>query len=131
MEFGKISAVSIRDVWPSEAADFTPWLAANLDLLSEKLGMELVNEATEVPAGDFSADIIAEDISTNRKVVIENQYGSTDHKHLGQVITYSSALGASVVVWIAEKIRPEHKAALDFLNFNLKATLQLYALEVG
>jgi hypothetical protein len=131
MEFGKISAVPIRDVWASEAADFTPWLAGNLDVLSEKLGMELVHQATEAAAGDFSADIIAEDISTNRKVVIENQFGNTDHRHLGQIITYSSALGASVVVWIAETIRPEHKAALDFLNFNLKSTLQLYALEVS
>jgi hypothetical protein len=131
MDFGKISAVSIREVWPNEASDFTPWLAANLDVLSEKLGMELVHQATEAPAGDFAADIIAEDISTNRKIVIENQYGSTDHRHLGQLITYSSALGASAVVWIAETIRPEHKAALDFLNLNLKATLQLYALEAA
>jgi phenylpropionate dioxygenase-like ring-hydroxylating dioxygenase large terminal subunit len=131
MNFGQIHAVAVKDVWPGEATDFTPWLAKNLDVLSDALGMELILEATEASAGDFSADIVARDQSTNRIVVIENQFGSTDHRHLGQIITYSSVLGAQAVVWIAETVRAEHKAAINFLNQNLKEGLQLYALEVG
>lgn len=64
-------------------------------------------------------------------MVIENQFGNTDHRHLGQLITYSSVLGAGVVVWIAESIRSEHKSAIDFLNQNLKESLRLYALEAS
>lgn len=131
MEFGAIQNVPLREVWPGEATHFTPWLAQNLALLGDKLGMDLELESTEASAGDFSADIIAIDLSTNKRVVIENQFGSTDHKHLGQIITYSSVLNAGVVVWIAESIRPEHKSAMDFLNQNLRESLRLYAVEVS
>jgi hypothetical protein len=131
MDFGQIQTVSIRDVWKGEATDFTPWLSENLSILSEKIGMDLELTTVEGDAGDFSADIVARDLSSNRTVVIENQFGATDHKHLGQIITYSSVLGAGVVVWIAETIRPEHKSAIDFLNHNLKESLQIYGLEVS
>ena len=40
-------------------------------------------------------------------------------------------LGASTVIWIAESLRSEHKAAIDFLNQNLKESLQFFALEVS
>ena len=93
--------------------------------------MDLELESTEAPVGDFSADIIARDLSTNKLVVIENQYGGTDHKHLGQLITYASGRGAGAVVWIAETIRPEHKSAMDFLNQNLKESLSLFAVEAS
>jgi hypothetical protein len=36
--------------------------------------MDLSLEATEVPVDDFSADIVARDLSTGRRVVIENQF---------------------------------------------------------
>ncbi|EDZ98949.1 conserved hypothetical protein [Burkholderia sp. H160] len=131
MEFGKIINVPLRTVWNGEATDFTPWLADNLKVLDAPLDMDLVLQSREVSAGDFSADIVALDISTNRKVVIENQFGATDHRHLGQIITYASALNANAVVWLAEQIRAEHKAAIDFLNANLKEPLQLFAVEAS
>lgn len=131
MEFGKIIEVPLNEVWAGEATHFTPWLAENLQVVSEKIGLELELESTETSAGDFSADIVAKDVATNRRVIIENQYGSTDHRHLGQILTYSSVLNASVVIWIAEKIRSEHKSAIDFLNQNLKETLQVFAVEAN
>lgn len=131
MELGTIQNVVLRELWPGEATHFTPWLAKNLDVLADKLGMDLELESTEASAGDFAADIVARDLSTNKLVVIENQFGTTDHKHLGQLITYSSVLDAGIVVWIAETIRPEHKAAIDFLNQNLREGLQLFAVEAS
>lgn len=131
MQLGSIQTILLKELWPGEASHFTPWLAENLDVLGKKLGMDLELESTEVSAGDFSADIVAKDLSTNKLVVIENQFGGTDHKHLGQIITYASVLGAGSVVWIAESIRPEHKSAMDFLNLNLKESLSLYAVEAS
>lgn len=131
MDLGTIHTVALKDLWAGEATHFTPWLAENLDALGSKLGMDLELESTEAVAGDFSADIVARDLSTNKLVVIENQYGGTDHKHLGQIITYASVLGAGAVVWIAETIRPEHKSAMDFLNQNLKESLSLYAVQAS
>jgi hypothetical protein len=131
MNFGQVQSLSLREVWPGEATHFTPWLAQNLDILADKLAMELTLDSVEVSAGDFSADIVARDLSTNRLVVIENQYGRTDHSHLGQIITYASVLGASTVIWIAEAIRQEHKTAIDFLNQHFKEGLKFYALEAS
>lgn len=131
IQLGVIEKVDLKAIWPGEATHFTPWLADNLEHLGKVLDMDLQLESTEVSAGDFSADIVARDLSTNRKVIIENQYGSTDHKHLGQLMTYCSVLDADVVVWIAESIRAEHKAAMDFLNLNLKDSLSLYAVEAS
>lgn len=131
MELGKIVPVPLKELWIGEATHFTPWLASNLNVLGEKIGMDLELETVEASAGDFSADIVARDLASGKRVVIENQYGWTDHRHLGQIITYASVLGAGVVVWIAENVRPEHKSAMDFLNQNLKQSLALFAVEAS
>ena len=76
MQFGNISKVDLKTIWPGEATDFTPWLAQNINVISDKIGLELELEQIEADAGGFSADIVARDISTNRLVIIENQFGS-------------------------------------------------------
>lgn len=131
MDLGTVHAVQLRDLWAGEATHFTPWLSKNLNLLGAELGIDLELEATEGGVGDFYADIVARDLSSNKRVIIENQFGSTDHKHLGQLITYAANLGAGAVIWIAETIRPEHKAAIDFLNLNLKEGLRLFAVQAS
>lgn len=131
INLGTIRTVPINEVWRGEATDFTPWLAQNLNYLSDKLGIELSVESTEVRVGDFIADIVARDLSTNRLVIIENQYGSSDHRHLGQIITYAAGRGADAVIWVAEQIRPEHRVAIDLLNRGMKSLLRFYAVEAS
>lgn len=127
---GKVNKVDVRKMWKHEAHDFTPWLAANLDRLSELLGMDLELITSEAEAGDFSLDILARDLSTNHKVVIENQFNPTDHKHLGQLITYASYHEAEVVVWISEVFREEHRSALDWLNAHTSDELSFFGVEI-
>ena len=43
-----------------EAGDFTSWLAENLDVFADELGLVLTGAATEVPVGSFYLDIRAE-----------------------------------------------------------------------
>ena len=38
---GLLRNVSPREAWSHEAIDFTPWLAYNLAVLGEELGIEL------------------------------------------------------------------------------------------
>lgn len=115
---GRLESVPLRSAWPDEARNFTPWLAedTNLAFLAETLGLQLELETTEKSVGAFSADVLAKEVGTERWVLIENQFGSTDHSHLGQLLTYAGGLEAKTVIWIAENFREEHRAAIDFLN---------------
>jgi hypothetical protein len=115
---GRLTQVPLRDVWESEAAGFTPWLAQteNLALLSEALSLSLEFEAQEQDVGPFRADILCKDTANDHWVLIENQLERTDHTHLGQLLTYAAGLQAVTIVWIAERFTEEHRAALDWLN---------------
>ena len=130
---GKLSQVKLREFWSKEAQEFTPWLAKeeNLNLLGEAIGMDLELKQTEYPVGDCKVDIFAQDVNYDEEhlVVIESQLEKTDHKHLGQLLTYASGLNAKAVVWIAKKITEDHKKALDWLNENSK-DIAFFGLEV-
>lgn len=112
-----------REVLPHEALDFTPWLAENLHLLADVLGLDgLEIVATEWRVETFALDILARgtDADGDVEVVIENQYGHTDHKHLGQLLTYAAHAAAGgrrvLAVWLTEDVRPAHQAAVEFIN---------------
>lgn len=129
-EIGKISNVQLRRLWSSEARDFTPWLAENINLLSDTLEIELEVEETEKSVGNFSVDILAKDINTDRYIVVENQLERTDHDHLGKLITYAAGLNAFAMVWIASDIAEEHQKAMDWLNEIVGEDFNLFALEI-
>ena len=114
-QFGKLKNVPLRSIWKREDLDFTPWLAEdkNMRTLGEALGMDLALEEQEAKVGDFSLDLLVKDLSSDRQVVIENQYSQTDHDHLGKLLTYASGFDAYAVVWIAESIGDEHRQALE------------------
>nr|MBC8452377.1 DUF4268 domain-containing protein [Spirochaetota bacterium] len=132
-DFGQLKNVEIRKIWPSEPGDFTPWMAENISQISKLLGKDLKIVKTEYPVGSFSADIVANDLSTTRKVVIENQFGISDHKHLGQVLLYCAGINASCMVWIAEEFKDEHRQAFEWLNANTINIngIEFYAIEVA
>lgn len=75
--------INIREVWPGEAKDFTPWLADNLETLSAHLEIsDLELESSEVDGpGGRRLDILAKD-ADGRNWAVENQYGEADHDHL-------------------------------------------------
>lgn len=128
---GQLVRVALREAWKHEASDFTPWLAQsdNLNRLADALGLgELELVATEHWVGEFKLDILCTDGTD--QVIIENQLERTNHGHLGQIITYAAGIGAKKVVWVAESFRPEHVAALEFLNQNTTEDLNFFAVEV-
>ena len=116
IQLATIDKVDLRGVWENEAADFTPWLGENLTALGEALGLDLELKGQEAPVGGFSLDVLAHEPNTNRPVIIENQLETTDHDHLGKLITYASGYDANVVVWITREFKDEHRQALDWLN---------------
>ncbi len=112
----KIERVDLREAWPNEARDFTPWLADNLSELGEALGMDLELQQREASVGGYSLDILATDRNQNRPVIIENQLEVTTHTHLGQLLTYAAGYDANVIVWLTREFRDDHRQTLDWLN---------------
>lgn len=129
-EFAHLSDSDPRDAWRDEARDFTPWLVENIDYLSEALGLELEAISSEVAVDSFSADIVATEAGTNDRVLIENQLESSDHKHLGQVLTYLAGLKAKTIVWIAPAFREAHRSAIGWLNENTVDDFAFFAVRL-
>ena len=117
---GDLVYVDPKEYFKDEAKVFTPWVSTDgLDLLSRALKVQLELVGTERPVGSFKADIECEDPDYGT-VLIENQLTISDHKHAGQLITYAPGIGegtgADTVVWVAPRFRPEHRAAIGWLN---------------
>jgi len=124
---GKITRVPLRHVWKHEALDFTTWLQDNIDIVGDAIDLELSGAEREQAAGAFSVDLVAEDSSGN-SVIIENQLEKSNHDHLGKVITYLVAMEAKTAIWIVSDPRPEHVAAIAWLNE--ASSVNFYLLKV-
>ena len=127
---GRLETASLTDAWAHEARDFTPWLAKNLDRLSEALGFPLELTQTEFAVDEFSADIVARNPEDDSIVLIENQFKGSDHTHLGQILTYLAGSMARKVIWIAPSFRDAHLSAVRWLNANTGAGFDFFAVVV-
>jgi hypothetical protein len=125
---GKLERVPLRKVWEHEAYDFTQWLQENIDVLNTALDLNLVNVDREQAAGSFSIDLVAED-EGGGTVIIENQLEKSNHDHLGKLITYLSSMGAKAAIWIVSDPRPEHVAAVAWLNESSSAAFYMVKVE--
>lgn len=126
---GKFESIPIREVWKHEAYDFSSWLFENCDVLNDQIGLKISPLEKEKSVGPFNVDILAEDDS-GRTVIIENQLARTDHDHLGKLLTYMSNLGAKVVIWVSTDPRPEHVAAINYLNEVVPKDTHFYLLRL-
>ena len=129
-KLGTIKKVDLRNIWKKEDKEFTPWLKENIESLSEKLAIEIIDIQTEENIGDFKLDIIGKDANSNKFIAVENQLELTDHTHLGQLITYSAGINAGIIVWIAKELREEHIRALEWLNENSIPDILFFGVEV-
>ncbi len=130
----KLEEVDLREIWPDEARDFTPWLASEegLKLLSEAVGADLRFAQREAPVGPYSCDLVCTLAGGDEehKVVIENQLETTNHDHLGKLITYAAGEDAKTLIWISKEFSEEHRQALLWLNENVIEGKAFFALEI-
>jgi len=130
LRVGRLEEMSIRAVWPMEERSLTPWLAENLDVLEKELGfgLELVSREHRVGRDELDLLLRADD---GRTVIVENQFGRSDHGHLGQLLAYAAGTDAEVVVWIAEAFTEEHLAALEWLNASTTEDVAFFAVTLA
>ncbi len=128
----KLNKVELRSVWGHEAIDFTSWLARqeNLDILSEEIGVNIKLIEKEANVGKFSVDILAEEESLDRKIIIENQLEATNHDHLGKIITYASGYDAKIIIWIVKDVREEHQKAIEWLNEHTDENISFFLIKI-
>ena len=122
----------IRELFPDEASDFTPWLAkrGNLQQLGKALYFDLELKGREVDCGGFALDILAKDRARGSLVAIENQLEGSDTRHFGQLLTYAAVQGVQTLVWIAPSFWQKHLDALSWLNANTSDKIEIYGVEV-
>lgn len=132
MKLGKLKEIDLRQVWTHEQYDFSKWLASedNIRELGDTLNLSLTDIETEKFVGNYRCDILCKDELTGKNVLIENQLESTNHEHLGKIITYASGLDASVVIWIVGFARDEHASAIEWLNKHTEDELSFFLVEV-
>jgi hypothetical protein len=131
-ELGRLKQVEVREVWKHEAHDFSSWLVKpeNLEQLSDQLGLDITPIGREVGVGSFKIDILGEEPLTGHKIIIENQLETTNHDHLGKVITYAAGIDAKYLVWIVKDVRDEHLKAIEWLNEHLDEEIRCFLVKI-
>ena len=129
MKIGKLEHVPLRELWKHEERGFSAWLADNLQILADTLGLRLSDAQRSVTAGSFTVDLVAEDDAG--RVIIENQLEATDHDHLGKILTYLTNLDAKTAIWITKNPRPEHVRAVTWLNETTPDDISFYLVQIA
>lgn len=123
-----VEYLSLNEVWDHEEHDFTPWIVDHIEQLGQTIGIELDEVEREDSVGGYSADITGTEMNTDGKVVIENQFGTTNHDHLGKLLTYGAGTDAEFVIWLAEDFRDEHRSVLEWLNTGAPGGAKFFAV---
>lgn len=126
----KLTPEEIRRLWPREEQDLSPWVADNVEILNELLHRRLELESREGSVENFRYDLFGTDTATQRPAIVENQFGRSDHDHLGKLITYAAGKEAGVMIWIANEVQNAHRAAIEWLNKISPPELSFNALEL-
>jgi len=123
---------NIKTVWAKEI-DFSDWLITQegIDLLADDCGIMIENAKREAKGANFSCDVVANLVGDEKHVVvIENQFGRTNHDHLAKLLTYAAAHKAMTGIWISEEAADDHRQVIDWLNENTPNTVALYLAEL-
>lgn len=113
-----LNYISLKDYFGGEATGFTPWLQNHSQIIKDILKNENITlYKREMKVDSYYLDLLYRD--GNELFVVENQYGESDHDHLGKCIVYSSLVNAKKTIWIAEEFSNEYDKIFQSLNIDL------------
>jgi hypothetical protein len=124
--FGRLKRVALDEIWGGETTEFKVWLAENLDILNETVGLKL-DPATDLSTPTPST-VIAHD-EAGRVVIIESQFGESDNQALGGLLMTLATVQADAAIWIVGKPQPEHLRTVEWLNRSSHGDFFLLQLE--
>ena len=129
-DLGILEQVPVREIWPHEENNFTPWLADNLYLLGQllELKLELLQVEAEMPDAG-RVDILAKDMTSGATVVIENQLEYSDDDHFARLMGYAASREAGILIWVTTGFWDWHRNTLDWLNMSYG--VEVYGVEVS
>ena len=125
-----IEQVDVRKKWLHEAHHFTPWLAENLELLGEAIGLKLELVQREKLIGSLWLDILAKEAESGALVAIENQLEWTDIDHLDRLFIYAAGCEARVAIWVAPEFIHEHAQVLHQMNEWSGSNASFYGVKI-
>lgn len=106
--------------------NFTRELSQDLTQLGTEIGIKMALISHQKSEGGFQSDIVAEELICDRVtpytrgkrqariILVEAQYGETDHDHLNKLRTYERS--ATIRVWLAGIIANKFRDIIDKLN---------------
>ena len=124
----------IKSVMKDEEKCFSPWVVEHLQEISDVINVPFGNVIeTEKRVGRYEADIVVNTKGIDDEddlVIIENQFGKSNHDHLGKSLTYMTNLNAKILIWISDSFSDEHKNAIASLNKMTDTEYSFYAISV-
>ena len=129
-EVARLERLEARSVWPREEEDLNLWLSENLDVLQDELGFGLELVEREHRVGRYELDLLLRS-DDDRVVIVESQFGVSNHDHLGKLLAYAAGTQADVVVWLSESFTDEHAAAFQWMNDQTTEEVAFFAIALG
>jgi len=94
------------------------------------LNLQIEIEKREEGIENFRLDLSGIESYSQMPVVIENQYNTSDHAHLGKLITYSAHKEAGIIIWIANQFHKAHINAINWLNTISPKEMLFFAVQL-
>jgi hypothetical protein len=115
------------EVWPEGAAPLVRWLRANPEVVGDLLNVTLTGVAEEVPGSDAC---LFEDPEGRRMLVVV-EMGESSEATFGTLMTRLTATRAQAALWVCAAARPEHVAAVSWLNRSVDARFYIARLRAA
>ena len=133
---GSVEKLSIRDLWPSGDADFTSWLADNLQHLSGALCVEF-ELADSIPSNECSSYVLARKIQNDKVHVTRDDElvpvlyldDGAGQAPSSKLLSLGEKFNAYAAVWISEEFGDKQKEAIESLNRRPAASTEFYGVE--
>lgn len=130
---GYLERVDLATLWTGEPPGFAPWIVdpRRIGMLGGALGLRLKPVVGTLDAGPDRVGLVCRDAGTGTAVAVEAQLGESDRARLGALLSRAEAAGAPAAVWLAERLIPEHRAALGALNRIFRGAEGYFGVEMG